>query len=205
MHRGLRQTRDSVVDDGLRVVHQAPGDAEEHQRRGDQDEAQHHAHPVVAELSRRRGWPAGPPRPERPGSGARAAGPGSDPGSGKNMLTSISAPQITSTAPKVKVPTRRSRAGRDSGVCSGLFIAVRPPLPPGRSTAAERSDAASSVRGLRRIGGASPGGAGGRRREGGDVVVNGRLVLGAPDEPQAQQDHQHGDDQAGQAIAQQSV
>ena len=40
------------------------------------------------------------------------------------MLTSISAPQITSTAPKVKVPPRRSRAGRDSGVCSGLFITV---------------------------------------------------------------------------------
>ena len=40
------------------------------------------------------------------------------------MLTSISAPQITSTAPKVKVPTRQSRAGRDSGVCSGLFITV---------------------------------------------------------------------------------
>ena len=43
---------------------------------------------------------------------------------GVYMLTSISAPQITSTAPKVKVPTRRSRAGRDSGVCSGLFITV---------------------------------------------------------------------------------
>ena len=49
MHRGLRRPV-SVVDDGLRVVHQAPGDAEEHQRCGDQDEAKHHAHPVVADF-----------------------------------------------------------------------------------------------------------------------------------------------------------
>ena len=119
------------------------------------------------------------------------------------MLTSISAPQITSTAPKVKVPTRRSRAGRDPAPAQGCHHGG-PPLPSGAFPAAERlmQRLPSCPPDRRRR---TPAALSRRRKRGGSSSSMGVLVLGAPDKPQAQQDHQHGDDQAGQAIAQQSV